>query len=153
MKRILSLGLALALVFVMVVFALHPGGGIFPLLDWAKKAKPGKPFVSVLLEFGHTDISFRDWSGQATVTGAKVVGREGYRFRDEDKLVGANGWQAKSRGPIRAPKGKPALAKMEVASTVGVVLHLEEPQADAKISLEMKDGEKADIAVADLLSG
>lgn len=152
MKRILSFGLALVLVLVITVFALQPGGG-FPLLDWAKKAKAGKLPISVLLEFGHTDISFRDWSGQATVTGAKVLGREGYRFRDEDKLIGANAWQAKSRAPIRAPKGKPALAKMEIASTVGVVLHLEDVQNDAKISIELKNGEKADVAVADLLAG
>src|SRR5262249_40740818 len=152
MKRILSLGLAIALIFVMVVFALQPGGGI-PLLDWAKKAPAGTPRVAILLEFGNNDTSYRDWSGQATVTGAKVVHREGYRFREDDKLVGANGWQAKSRSQIRAPNSKPAVAKMETPASVGVVLHLEDVQANAKIAIEMKDGDKTDIAVSDLLAG
>ena len=152
MKRILSFGIAFALVLVVVSFALQPAPGL-PLLDWAKKGTPGKPRVAILLDFGHKDISLRDWSGQATVTGAKVVAREGYRFRDEDKLVGADGWEARSRLPIRAPKGQPAVSKLQLPATVGVVLHLEDIDANAKIALKLKEGETAEVALADLLAG
>src|SRR5438128_257767 len=118
MKRVLSLVAAVAIVVVAVVYALQPAAS-FPLLDWAKKAAPGKSRVAILLEFGHKDAVGRAWSGQATITGAKVVHREGYRFREDDKLVGDNGWQAKTRPPMRAPKGQPAVTKLEPVATVG----------------------------------
>lgn len=54
------------------------------------------PFV---IEFGLKDYDARDWSGQARLIGAKVVHREGYRFRAGDKLVGAESWEASA--PIK----------------------------------------------------
>ena len=48
------------------------------------------------------------WTGKATVSGARVVHREGYRFRDGDKLTEPDGWQASSHRPIRVP---PATAR------------------------------------------
>jgi hypothetical protein len=152
MKRVLSLGAALALILAIFVYALQPGGS-FPALDWAKKGSNIPPRVAILLEFGHKDVTTHDYSGSATVTGAKVVHREGYRFRDADKLVGADGWEASSRAPIRAPKGKPAVSKLEPLATVGVVLHLEDVSPDAKVTLKLKNGEKAEVALADVVAG
>ncbi len=152
MKRALTLGAAIALVLVVVAFALQPPAS-FPLLDWAKKAALGKPRVAVLLEFGHKDISGRDWSGAATVTGATVVHREGYRFRADDKLIGNSAWQTVSRPPVRAPKGQPAITKLEPVATVGVVLHLEDVKDDAQVSLVLRMGEKADVPLKDIIAG
>lgn len=151
MKRILSLAAALVLVIVVIAFALQPANHF--VLDWAKKASPGKPRVSIVLEFGAKDVVGRDWSGSASVTGATVANREGYRFRNSDKLVGKDGWEVTSRPPIRAPKGKPAVTKLEPISSTGVVMHLEDVKPDAKIAVKIKDGEEATIAVADLLAG
>ena len=114
MKRILSLVGAITLLFVAVVFALQAPPS-FPPLDWAKKAAASKPRMAILLEFGHKDFKATDWSGQAVVSGATVVHREGYRFRDDDKVQPASAkdgdvvisWKAKSRPPVRAPRDNP----------------------------------------------
>lgn len=152
MKRMLSLGVALGLIGVVMAFALQPRVPSSQV-QWARNAPGGKPRVAILLEFGHKDISFRDWSGRATVAGARVAAREGYRFRGEDKLVGDEGWEARSRAPIRAPKGKPAVTKVELAATVGVVLYLEDVKPEATLAIQLKDGEKAQLSVAELLGG
>jgi hypothetical protein len=152
MKRILSLVGAISFVVVALVFALQAPMS-FPPLDWAKKSAPAKPRVAVLLEFGQKDINLRDWSGQATIAGAKVVQREGYRFHPQDKLTGADGWTASTHRPVRAPAGMPAITKLEPVATVGVVLHLEDVQADAKISIALKTGEKADVPLSEVLAG
>ena len=60
-----------------------------PVLDWAGKARAETPPAAVLVELGLQDKEPRDWSGKATVTGAKVVHREGYRFRADDRLSDA----------------------------------------------------------------
>jgi hypothetical protein len=152
MKRILALVATIALLGIVIGFSTQPAPS-FPLLDWAKKAAPGKARVAVVLDFGIKDAAGRDWSGEAVVTGAKVVHREGYRFRGDDKLVNPNGWQAKSRLPVRAPKGQPAISKMLPIDNVGVVLHLEDVAADAKIAIALKDGAKAEVNLADVLAG
>src|SRR2546430_138139 len=79
------------------------------LLEWAAKAPAETPPVAILLEMGLKDIKPASWSGQATVAGAKVVRREGYRFRANDKLVDADAWQAGSHRPIRLPPQNLAL--------------------------------------------
>ena len=55
------------------------------------------------------------------MTGAKVVGREGYRFREDDKLTEPDGWQASSHRPLRAAPKMPAAITLEPNATVGVV--------------------------------
>ncbi len=159
MKRILSLVAAVALIFVVIVFALQPAGS-HPFVDWAKKAAPGKARVAILLEFGAKDIKATDWSGQAVVSGAKVVHREGYRFRDDDKVQPSDGkdgdavisWKAKSRPPVRAPKGQPAITKLEPVATVGVVLHLEDVDDKSTLSVLVNDAKEA-VALNDVLAG
>src|SRR5262245_33696509 len=122
---------------------------------WASKAKAETPTVAVLLEFGVKDINIRDWSGRATVEGAKVVKREGYRFRTGDKLHEPEGWEAFSHRAIRAPKGQPQVSKLEPIASVGVVLHLQEVKDDAGIAIRLNDGDtpKGQIALKDVLGG
>jgi hypothetical protein len=154
MKRILLLVAAIAIVLVAVAFALQ-NPAAYPLLDWAKKASPGKPRVAILLEFGHKDVAGRDWSGQAVLTGAKLVHSEGYRFRDDDK-VNAKGevisWQAKTRPPVRTPKGQPAISKLEPVATVGVVIHLEDVSEKTTLSV-LHDGAKQGVLLGDVVAG
>lgn len=159
MKRILSLVAAIAVVLVAAIFALQPPPS-FPPLDWAKKAPPGKPRVAILLEFGHKDVSGRDWSGQVVVTDAKVVRSEGYRFRDDDKILPASSlgtgtmisWRAITRPPVRAPKGQPAITKLEPVATVGVVLHLEDVSEKTTLSV-LYESAKAGISLDNVLAG
>ncbi len=153
MKRLLSLTFALATMAAISAVAFQQPRPSFTFLDWAKEAAHEKPTVALLLEFGLNDANVRDWSGAAQVSGAKVVNREGYRFRSEDKLVGADAWEAHSHRAIRLPKGQPAVSKMEPIATVGIVLHLQDVQPDAKIAIKVKDDEKAEVPLKDVLSG
>ena len=95
------------------------------------------------------------WSSRATVAGAKVVHREGYRFRDGDKLTEPDGWEASSRHALKAPKGMPAVTRQEGIATVGVVLHLADVAADAVLTVEPpdKDKTKAEVPLKDVLAG
>jgi hypothetical protein len=125
------------------------------VLDWAAKAKGEKPPLAVLIEMGLKDKQPTDWSGQATVAGAKVVHREGYRFRKGDELLDPDSWKASSRRPIRVPPRNPQVSRMEGIATVGVVLHLGDVQPEATLALTRKgeSSEKASVALKDVLSG
>src|SRR5262245_53435461 len=81
--------LALAAVAAMVLIAAmaQKKEDELLLLQWAKKAKLPTPPVAILIEMGVKDTEPSPWSGKATVTGARVVHREGYRFRPDDKLI------------------------------------------------------------------
>src|SRR2546421_2496194 len=108
MKRIFLLGIALGIMAAISAVAFQQPRPTFTFLDWAKEAAPEKPTAAVVLEFGLNDANGRDWSGAVQVSGAKVVHREGYRFRSEDKLVGADAWEAHSHPAIRLTNGQPA---------------------------------------------
>ncbi|HEV3259005.1 MAG TPA: hypothetical protein VG013_19190 [Gemmataceae bacterium] len=125
------------------------------VLEWASKAKAETPPVAVLIEIGLKDSKPTSWSGRAKVSGANVVHREGYRFRDGDRLVGSDAWQASSRRPIALPPRNPAVAIMEGIATVGVVLHLSDVQPDASITLDAGDrkSDKAVVPLKDVLAG
>src|SRR5262249_17770407 len=101
------------------------------VLDWSAKARMDAPRVSVLIEMGLRDEAPTSWSGKALVEGAKVVKREGYRFRKEDKLIEPNAWTASSHRGLRVPQGQPGIARSERHATVGVVLQLADLGADA----------------------
>src|SRR5579859_7707413 len=115
------------------------------VLDWAAKSSLAKPPTAILIEFGMKDTAPTDWTGSATVKGAKIVHREGYRFREKagDKLTDPDGWTMKSHRGMRVPPNQPAVAKMEGIATVGVVLHLAELEAEASVSLETTGAEKS----------
>src|SRR6516225_11347955 len=102
MKRRNPLILAAAVIIVSVaLLASQEKKGNLLLLDWAGKAKAAAPPVAVLIEMGLTDKQPQDWSGEAKVSGAKIVHREGYRFRPTDKITGpgrgdSESWQVSS---------------------------------------------------------
>jgi hypothetical protein len=126
------------------------------LLEWAGKAHNDRPPAAVLIELGLKDEALTDWSSRAAVTGAKVVHREGYRFRDKDKLIDPDRWEAASHRGLRLPKGNPVLARVERIATVGVVLHLADVQPDAKLTIDPRPESKdrpAEVALKDVLAG
>jgi hypothetical protein len=131
------------------------------LLDWASKSPQGqwsddKPWpVALLIELGLKDTEPTQWTNRAVVSGAKVVHREGYRFRAGDKLTNPDGWSVSSHYGLRVPPRQPAVRAMEALATVGIVLHLSDLGADATLTLEpgTKKDAKAEVAIKDLLSG
>jgi hypothetical protein len=124
-----------------------------PLVNnWASNASADKPAVAVLIEMGIKDPAPRDWSGKAAVSGAKVVNREGYRFRTEDQLQADGRWKAASHRAIRAPKGNPVVNKMEPVASVGIVLHLQDVTEDARLTIEAKD-QAGEVPLKGVLAG
>src|SRR5262245_43370456 len=92
-----------ALLLAVLAAEQKPGGGKLLVLDWAAKSSLAKPPVAVLIEFGQKDAAPTDWSGTATVKGAKIVHREGYRFRPKagDVLNDPDGWKITSHRGLR----------------------------------------------------
>jgi hypothetical protein len=125
------------------------------LIRWANNGPSQKARLAILLEMGVQDTKPRDWSGRATIQGAHLVDRAGYRFRSSDHLVAPDGWKAASHRAIRAPRFNPAVDRMEPVATVGVVLHLGNFTDNATCIVEFADKElgKAEIALKDVLSG
>jgi hypothetical protein len=156
MKRRQVLRLA-ALGVVVAVAALggqKPASDKLLLLEWAHKAPAEAPPTAVLIELGFKDVQPQSWSGTATVNGARVVHREGYRFRDGDKLLDPDAWQASSHRPLRAPPKMPAAITLEPHAGVGVVLHLADVRPDATLSLRIQEREIDEkIALKDVLAG
>jgi hypothetical protein len=142
MKRFLLFAAALTIMASVSAVALQKNAPLL-LISWAKNAQAENTPVAILIELGVKDEKGRDWSGRAKVTGAKVVNREGYRFRTGDKLLKGTAWEASSRRAIRAPKGQPGITKLEPIASVGVVLHLAEVKDDATLTVEQKDLEGA----------
>src|SRR5205807_9547537 len=103
MKRrsLLAFAATVTMLAVAALAVQQRGGGSLLLLDWAHKAPAETPPVAVLLEMGLKDLKAADWSGKATVAGAKVVHREGYRFRTGDQLTDPGGWEASSHRGLR----------------------------------------------------
>jgi hypothetical protein len=125
------------------------------LLDWAAKSSLDTPPTAVLIEMGLKDTAPTPWPGKAAVSGARVVRRDGYRFRDGDKLTEPDGWDVSSRRPIRVPPRQPAVAKTEGIDSVGVVLHLADVNDDAELSVEMRSAQqgKAKVPLKEVLAG
>src|SRR5262249_9066220 len=125
-RRILLLLTITGIVITVAAVAAQKQPG-YLFLERAAKFQGTNPPVAVLVEMGLKDESPTDWSNRATITGAKVANREGYRFRDDkdkpDKLTDG-GWQASSHRGIRLPQGMPAVARQEPIATVGVIFHL-----------------------------
>jgi hypothetical protein len=158
-RRFLLVPAALAALVAVASLATQRAPGLL-ILEWAHKAPAETPPVAVLLEFGQKDVRAVDWSGRATVAGARVVRREGYRFRPSagDRLTDPDGWQASSHAGLRVPKKSPAVSKMEPIATVGVVLHLADVKDNATLTVELqagaKDGRgKQTVALAEVLKG
>jgi hypothetical protein len=126
------------------------------LLDWAGKAQEKAPPLAILIEMGLKDAQPKNWSAKAKVDGAKVVHREGYRFRDGDKLT-ADGWEVSSHKPLRGTGQMPKAVTivLEPVASVGVVYHLAEVQPNATLSLSIKEQELENVKVPlkDVLAG
>ncbi len=154
MKRCLFAVLATIAMSSVALLAPEKKDGKLLILEWAAKAKAETPPTAVLLEFGLTDKDPADWSGSVAVKGAKVVEREGYRFRKTDKL-NENAWEASSHRAIRVPPRSPQVSKMEKIATVGVVLHLADVKPDAALTLRRQNKESPEVSVAlkDVLAG
>jgi hypothetical protein len=125
------------------------------LITWAHNGPPETPPAAVLIEMGIQDPKPRDWSGRATIRGATVAERSGYRFRTGDQLTVPDGWKAASHRAIRAPEFNPAVNKMEPVATVGVVLHLRNVTEEAVLTVEFADKEigRAEVPLKDVLAG
>src|SRR5262249_27024973 len=97
---------------------------------------------------GLKDAQPKSWAGKVAVDGAKVVHREGYRFRAGDKLT-PDGWDASSHKPLRGTGQMPAATKIvpEPVATVGVVLHLADLKPDAALTLSIKEQEIDNVKV------
>jgi hypothetical protein len=125
------------------------------LLDWANRGSKERPPVAVLIEMGLKDKQVEKWSGRAVVSGAKVVHREGYRFRTDDKLLEPDRWEASSHRGLRVPPRNPAVARMEGIAGVGVVLHLSDitDEASLVLSTAREGADKAEVKLKDVLAG
>jgi hypothetical protein len=148
--------LAAALAIMVGVAALAPQkpAGKLLVLEWAAKAKGETPPNAVLIELGLTDTDPKSWSGSVAVKGAKVVHREGYRFRQKDKLDN-DAWEASSHRGIKVPPRNPQISKAEKIATVGVVLHLTDIKPDAMLTLKPADKElaAAEVPLKDVIAG
>ena len=112
MKRQHCVVAASALAIMVGVAALAPEKpGKLLVLEWAAKAKAETPPTAVLIELGLTDTDPKSWSGSVEVKGAKIVHREGYRFRKTDKLTGTDGWEASSHRGIKVPPKGPQVSR------------------------------------------
>src|SRR6266849_6272396 len=125
------------------------------VLEWAAKAAAETPPAAVLIELGLKDQTPTPWAGSAKVTGARIVHREGYRFRTGDRLIDPGGWQASSHRPLRLPPRRPDLTLLEGIAGVGIVLHLADVKPDAELILDTrgKTFEQAIIPLKDVLAG
>ncbi len=125
------------------------------LLDWANRGSKERPPAAVLIEMGAKDKQPEKWSGRAVVNGAKVVHREGYRFRQDDKLLDPDRWEVSSHRGLRVPPRNPAVSRREGIATIGIVLHLSDIADDASLSLTTarEGAEKAEVKLKDVLTG
>src|SRR5262245_45037957 len=159
-RRILLIVSATAAMIAIAALALQQRPSGLLVLEWAKKAPAENPPVAILVEMGLNDYKTfkpRDWSGRATIKGAGVVHREGYRFRPSigDKLIGTDGWEASSHRGLRVPPKNPAVSKLEPIATVGVVLHLADVTDTSELSLHLKDnpGPAPSVRLKEVLTG
>ena len=53
--------------------------------------------TAVRVRFGLTDEDDQNWNGTVQVDAGRVVRIDGWRFRDEDKIIGTTGWEAATR--------------------------------------------------------
>jgi hypothetical protein len=154
MKRAALLLVAVAGMICIAALASQKKTGLL-VLEWAAKEKAPATPVAILIEMGLKDQQPTAWIGRASVTGAKVVHREGYRFRPGDKLVEPDGWEASSRRQGTAPANNPALARQMRIAWVGVVLHLADLQPDVTLVIDGKGDKMPRVVVPlqDVLSG
>src|SRR5260370_10279709 len=143
-RRTILATIAISLAVLAALAGQKKTDGKLLILEWAAKSSLEKPPVAVLIEFGQKDTAPTDWSGKASVTGAKIVHREGYRFRPKagDALTDPDGWKISSHRGLRVPPNQPAVAKQEGIATIGIVLHLSDivPNPNIQLNLQPRFG-------------
>jgi hypothetical protein len=155
-RRTFLVAVTVTVLILAVLAAEKKPQGKLLILDWSAKSSLEKPPVAILIEFGRKDVRPTEWAGTATVTGAKVVNREGYRFRPKagDALTD-DGWRISSHRGLRLPPNQPALQKMEPIATVGVVLHLSDLAEAPVVGIDISGPEKLSgkFPLKDVLAG
>jgi hypothetical protein len=155
MKRPLALSLpaAAAMIGLAALSAQKPPRLL--VLEWAARASHEAAPVAILIEMGLKDQAPTAWSGHASVTGARVVRREGYRFRTGDRLVEPEAWEATSHLPIHEPSRSSGPRPEEGIAGVGIVLHLADLQPDAALTLNIKTkpSENRVVSLNEMLAG
>jgi hypothetical protein len=147
---------ALALATMIAVGALPGREKPRPLLlDWAVRMFPEAPPAAVLVEMGLKDREPTNWSCRFSLTKARLLRREGYRFGPGDQTRGANAWVATTHRPPRLPPRRPDLRRMEPVATVGVVFHISDilPGAELRLEPYRPDLQPATIPLDDVLAG
>jgi hypothetical protein len=106
---------------------------------------------SLRLLLGVGDSQVRGWNGRVKVDQGEVLGVEGWRFRQGDRLTGPDGWEAKSL-VIRKAVPKKAMAKQQTQRPTGpstfgptitpngVVISLKAP-LEANLAVETDHGQ------------
>ena len=154
-RRILLFLGAVAIMISLAALAAQKKPGLL-VVDWASKAAPEKLPAAVLIEMGLKDEQPTNWNSRAVISGARVVHREGYRFRDKDKLTESDGWEITTRRPVPGVGNQnPALAATRRMASAGVVLHLADIQPEAILTVEAPQGEsrKAILPLKEVLAG
>jgi hypothetical protein len=125
---------------------------------WGQKAEVASPIrplderaVAIRLLLGVGDRELLSWDGKVSVDKGEVVAVEGWRFRQNDRVIGGDSWETRTRPrPLPAAKKKAALAKARaqgkgaalnpVAMPNGVVVTLKVPD-EAKLTVQTERGE------------
>jgi hypothetical protein len=155
MKRPLLLLAAVGILTALAGLAAPRTPGLL-VQRWADKARLEAPPAAVLIELGVRDQKITAWSGRATVEGARVVEREGYRFESGDKLIGADAWRAASHRPLNLAPGDYIPARALAGAglpTVGIVLRLADVAEGATLTVEAGGRPKATVALREVLAG
>jgi hypothetical protein len=108
--------------------ALSSAGLLGLSLVWAQPSEPKAELraldpstVSVRLLLGVGDTQERTWSGRVKVDKGEVLGVDGWRFRQGDRVTGRDSWEAQSRYSVKAAgkkaAGKKAAAKQKQGAT------------------------------------
>ena len=95
-----------------------------PLFSQTVRMEPAA--TAFMIKMGVGDQRATEWSGKARVDGGKLLRLEGWRFSEDDRIVGGAAWQSYSRVDYREWAGP--VAEKEADRPVvpsGIVLHVE----------------------------
>jgi hypothetical protein len=147
-----------ALVLAAMIAAALPGPDKRrPLvLDWcARSVLPELPPVAVLVEMGLKDTEPTVWSGRFSLSKARLLRREGYRFRSGDHARERDAWDASSHRPAGLPPRRPDLKLREPVDSVGVIFHIADifPGAELTLSPRRPDVQPVTVSLDEVLAG
>ncbi|MBL9146963.1 MAG: DUF3604 domain-containing protein [Verrucomicrobiaceae bacterium] len=106
--------------------------------------------VELLLQLGLGDKEPSDWSGSVKVAPGELAGVSGWRFQQQDRLVGKDGWEARTRrqavqGRANNPKklgmAKRAAENLGPLTENGVFIKVRGVTDDSVITVSTKQGD------------